>query len=161
MLLVQELMSQPAVACHPEDSLDAAVELMVHRDCGALPIIDSEGAVIGMITDRDISVAAHLRGLPLREIAVAEVARGTRVHCVAPNDTICHAENVMRENRVRRVPVVSQSDGLVGILSLSDLVRMAEYATSRHRHHNHITTETVLHTLEVISQPNCWHKIQP
>jgi signal-transduction protein with cAMP-binding, CBS, and nucleotidyltransferase domain len=80
-----------------------------------------------MITDRDIAIAVSTRGLLASQIQVNEVISGN-VYDVSPNDEIKSALDTMRRAKVRRVPVVSQSGVLEGILSMNDIVLKAEDA---------------------------------
>jgi predicted transcriptional regulator len=67
---IQNVMTRDVSACSPEDMLSRAAQLMWERDCGCVPVIDHSGVVCGMVTDRDICIAAYTQGLPLHQIAV-------------------------------------------------------------------------------------------
>lgn len=105
--------------CHPGDSLAQAAKLLWEGDCGALPVIDGESRVVGMVTDRDICMAAFTRGLPLHSMSVAS-AMSTEVHAAGPDDSLAHVARIMSKHQVRRVPVV-EGGKLVGLISLADL----------------------------------------
>ena len=79
-------------------------------DCGALPVVNEAGHVIGMITDRDIAIAAATKRRPAAEIAVSEVISGNVCSCVRDDD-IKSALKTMRHEKVRRLPVV-KADGI-------------------------------------------------
>ncbi len=51
--------------CGQNDSLDKVARVMWNNDCGSLPVLDQDNRVVGILTDRDIAMAAHARGLPL------------------------------------------------------------------------------------------------
>ena len=119
---VKELMTSSPSVCTLDDTTNEAARIMWERDCGAVPVVDRSGRVAGMITDRDICIAAYFQGEPLSQIRVADVM--SRELCVCrPEDEVAAAERVMKENKVRRLPVVSADKVLVGILSLSDLAQ--------------------------------------
>lgn len=123
---VEQLMSKQVYWCRPEDTLDRAAQLMWDHDCGALPVCTGNGEtrVSGMITDRDICMSALFQGRPLHEIRVSEaMTRESRV--CRPEDAAADAERTMRSAQVRRLPVVSASGDLVGIISLADIAREA------------------------------------
>lgn len=122
---VKEVMSVGAKACMPETSLAEAAALMWEHDCGALPVLNVEDKVVGMITDRDICFGATTRNRAPVEVSVAEVITGRLVAC-GPEDDIRDALKTMREARVRRLPVVGAEGRLRGILSLNDVVLRAE-----------------------------------
>jgi CBS-domain-containing membrane protein len=106
------------------ESLADAAQLMWQNDCGALPIIRDGNNVIGMITDRDICMAASMRDRTPSSISVEEVMTG-QVYAVQPDDDIDHALKSMAEHQIRRLPVIDPEGELVGLLSINDIVRHA------------------------------------
>jgi CBS domain-containing protein len=134
-MTIEPLMSRRVQQCRPDHTLDHAASLMWEHDCGCLPVCaggdDGASRVIGMLTDRDICMAAFFQGKPLGELKVADaMSRGIRV-CML-DDRPEDVELLMREQRIRRVPVTDTSGALVGIVSLADLARAARgRATSR------------------------------
>ena len=127
---VRQLMMKADVqTCAPEDSLDTAARLLWEADVGVLPVV-SGGRTVGMITDRDICMAAYTQGRPLRELQVSS-AMSRRVYGVRPETPLSEATLIMREHQVRRLPVVDQEGKLVGLLSLNDLARDAARARAK------------------------------
>jgi CBS domain-containing protein len=126
---VREIMTSDVKACRPETNLAEAVTLMWDRDCGALPVVKSDGKVSGMITDRDICVAIVTRGQTADRIAVSDVTGGKAYTC-APDDDAVVALQTMKSQRVRRLPVVDAEGRLKGILSLNDVVTHTGAASS-------------------------------
>ena len=122
---VSEVMTTNAKACTLTDNLSAAAGLMWENDCGVLPVVAEGGKVVGLITDRDICMAANLKNRNLWNIAVEDVISGKVFACKAEDD-IHSALKTMQENKVRRLPVVTADRTLVGILSLNDVVLKAE-----------------------------------
>ncbi len=120
---VEDIMTRRVSSCTGSDSLERAAQLMWEHDCGCLPVCaPSDGAdrTIGIVTDRDICMHALFSGKPLRELRV-EQAMAKQVLTCGPDDTLDHAEKVMRGGRVRRLPVVDPSGTLIGLISLADL----------------------------------------
>ncbi len=147
---VGELMTPNPQTCGPDDMLNHAAQLMWEHDCGCLPVIDADGKAVGMITDRDICMAAYTQGLPLWQIPVRS-AMSTRVHGARETDGIEQVEALMREARVRRVPV-SDGDGRVtGILSMNDLARRARPPAGRKA--NGLSDDSIVKTLAAICAP--------
>ena len=103
----------------------------------------------GGITDRDVCMAAYTQGLPLQQIQVGR-AMSTVVHTCGPEDSIESALALMRQSKVRRVPV---TDGKrpVGILSISDVMRVLR--SSHPRHPDEGLHATVIETLCILSEP--------
>jgi CBS domain-containing protein len=116
---VKELMTKSLVTCQPDDSLERAAQLMWECDVGALPVVDSDAQAVGMITDRDICMAAYTRGCSLAECSVKSAMSHELYRC-KPDDSIGFVEETMRRYQIRRLPVVD-AGRLVGIVSLNDL----------------------------------------
>jgi CBS domain-containing protein len=146
---VREVMHTDVETCGPTDNLSAAAGIMWRNDCGVVPVVDEGGRVAGIITDRDICMAVATRGRMASEIAVAEVQTG-RVFTCSPGDDVRAALHVMEENRVRRLPVVDGA-GLVGVLSLHDLVRRA--APTRGRGGAGVSYEDVMGVFKALGEP--------
>jgi len=118
------LMTAPVATCHPDDTLDHAAHLMWEQDYGAIPVVSDEGVLIGIVTDRDIAMAAYTRGLPLRSISVGTAMAGV-VYSVGSDASLEQVEELMRAKQVRRVPVVEDGGKPIGIISLNDIARHA------------------------------------
>lgn len=119
---VEEVMHRGAHCCRVTDSCGQAAQVMWERDCGALPIRDEHGHVVGVISDRDICMAGYTKGCSIWRIPVTAVS-SLRVHSVSPEDSVEYAEELMKRHRVRRLVVLDRGGNLVGMLSLADLVR--------------------------------------
>lgn len=126
---VHELMTADVKTCHFETNLAEAVRKMWDADCGALPVVDDEGHVTGMITDRDICIAVATRGRPADRIAVRDVATGHPYSCL-PDDDLKAALQTMQAHQIRRLPVVDAEGHVRGILSLNDVVTHAGAASA-------------------------------
>ena len=116
---VKDVMTVEVEMVGPEDSLKTAARMMADLDTGALPV-GEEGRVVGMITDRDISVRAVAEGCDPDQTKVRQVMSGD-IRCCSEEDTIEQASRKMSEWQIRRLPVVDRNARLVGIVSLGDL----------------------------------------
>jgi CBS domain-containing protein len=121
---VEQIMSREVKTCVPEDTLNRAAQLMWEHDVGCVPVV-SHGTVVGVITDRDICMAAYTQGRRLDEVSVASVM-SSQVQSCTPGDTLETASAVMKRHQLRRLPVVKTKGELVGVVSISDLTRGAE-----------------------------------
>jgi CBS domain-containing protein len=119
---VRSIMGRNIACCTGADTLHRAAQIMWDRDCGAVPVVDADGRLIGVLTDRDICMAAYTQGRPLTSMSVASVLSG-RVHSCTPSDSIDDAVAQMRSNRIRRLVVLDGSRHVVGMVSLADLAR--------------------------------------
>ncbi len=118
----EDWMTRDVRTCRPESSMDEAAHGMWAGDCGALPVVASDGRVLGMITDRDLCMGAWSCGRSLKELTVGEAMTRTVFSCLA-SDPIEQVIRRMSDEQVRRVPVLDAQGVLVGILSLNDLAR--------------------------------------
>lgn len=117
---VKRLMKREVRTCRPDDMLNTAAQIMWEEACGSVPVLDAESRPIGFLTDRDICMAAYTQGRPLGELGV-ESAMARSVVCCGSEDDLAHAVQLMRNNSLRRLPVVDASGVLVGLLSLDDI----------------------------------------
>jgi CBS domain-containing protein len=152
---ITEIMSRDVHSCRPDHALDYAASQLWDHDCGSLPVCATDGEgeprVIGMLTDRDICMAALFQGRPLHELKVAD-AMSREIRVAKLDDRPEDVEMLMREQRIRRVPVTDDDGGLVGIVSLADFARAARgRATSRRA--DVVSERDVGHTLAVICEP--------
>lgn len=122
------LMTAPVATCHPSDSLDHAAHLMWEHDYGAIPVVDEHGALVGIVTDRDIAMAAYTRGEALRSISVS-TAMAEVVFSVDAEASLEEVEELMRAKQVRRIPVIEDGGKTgakpIGMISLNDIARHA------------------------------------
>jgi len=157
---IEQVMTKPPNSCQACHTLSEAAQMMRDHDCGCLPVTARDGSqrVVGMITDRDICMAADLHGKPLRDIRVGDVMK-EEVRACNPGDALREAEAIMGEAGVRRLPVVDEADQLLGLLSLSDLAREAEREHWWKR--QEITEAEVGEVLAMICQPRAVSKSVP
>jgi len=127
---VEQIMSQPVIACRVHDTLNTAAQLMWEHDCGAIPIMGDDDGIIGIVTDRDICMSAYTRGKPLYAIPVHD-AMAKEVFTCRLDDSVEDAEHLMGVKQIRRLPVLDGARQLVGMLSLGDIVR--ELGASRRK----------------------------
>jgi CBS domain-containing protein len=100
-MLVKQLMTREVHTCSPEDTLQKAVEIFRENECGCLPIVDQDGRVIGIFTDRDALMVAYTQGKRLDAISVLN-AIAREVQCCRPDDTVATAESLMKQKKIRR-----------------------------------------------------------
>ena len=120
----RDIMTRRVVSCQKETDLGTAARLMLEGRFGTLPVIDAHGRLAGIITDRDIAMAAAMRHRNASHIAVHEAMSQTVRSCFAEDD-LPDALKQMEEGRVRRLPVIDSAGHLAGIVSIDDMVRRA------------------------------------
>ena len=117
---VFEVMTPDVVRVTPEVTLMEAARTMRNLDIGPLPVCEGD-RLLGMVTDRDITVRATAEGRNPQETLVGDVMT-TEVVCCHEDDDIRAAAKLMQETQLRRLLVVNDAGRLVGIVSLGDLV---------------------------------------
>jgi CBS domain-containing protein len=152
-----ELMTRDVKSCNVNDNLQRAAQIMWENDCGAVPVVDADNRVVGMITDRDICMAAYTHGQPLWAIPVSD-AMAKQVHGVTGNDPLEVVETLMRRVRVRRVPVLDGGGRLTGILSMNDLARHAHRSGGRKA--NGLSGDRIVQTLAAVCEPRAGARTQ-
>lgn len=116
---VNEVMTKGAECVTPDTTLREAAQKMKALDVGTLPVCDNE-RLVGMITDRDITVRATAEAVPPSLGQVGDVMTHSVVYCHEDQD-VEDAANLMQENQIRRLVVLNGDEHLVGIVSLGDL----------------------------------------
>src|SRR5262245_40350424 len=146
---IQELMSTNVRSCRPETNLATVASLMWENDCGALPVVDNDNRVLGVVTDRDICLAVGTKNRLASEITVGEVISG-KAHVCFQGDEVKLALKIMQEYAVRRLPVVDAEGVLQGMLSVRDVIINVD--DSHKKKSLGISSEDAISTLRAISQ---------
>lgn len=146
---IADLMTRGVMVCGAGDSLQRAAQIMWDNDCGCVPIVDGDGRLIAIVTDRDIAMAAYTQGVPLAQIPVSRVSSKT-VFAVRESAPIEHVEGLMREKQVRRVPVVDDAGRPTGLVSIGDLAR---HLTANAGRTKAAGGNGIAQTIAAISQP--------
>lgn len=121
---IRDLMTRDVQTVGPADSIRRAAEMMDSLNVGSLPVCDG-GRVVGMVTDRDITVRATSAGRAPDDCKVDEVMT-TDVHCCYEDDVVTDVARLMGNVQIRRVPVLDADDRLVGIVALGDIATEAK-----------------------------------
>jgi CBS domain-containing protein len=124
----RDVMTRDVLTCRPSDSVNRAAQLMWDANCGAVPVVEEQGKLVGLITDRDACMAAYTRGLPLSELRVAD-SMTTNLYTCRAEDSLRKVMDMMSTHQVRRVPVVDDDGRLIGIVALADVALLAQAPT--------------------------------
>jgi CBS domain-containing protein len=146
---VADVMSGEVASCAPDTSLGEAARRMWQRDVGCLVVID-QGRVVGVLTDRDACMSGYFEGRRLDEIPAAK-AMSKELHVCTPDSPLRLVARMMKEQRIRRMPVLDREGQLVGIVTLGDLARAA--TSGRDDDSVAIRSEDVATTLAAITAP--------
>jgi CBS domain-containing protein len=119
-----DVMTRNVVTVHPNDTAECAARLMGEYNCGALPVVDDNGRLIGMVTDRDLTIRVTGRGEDSRRVRVGEGMTNESFACHA-NDSLKDCMRQMSRHQIRRLPIIDDRYHVVGIVSQGDLARYA------------------------------------
>lgn len=145
---ISEVMTRDVRACNIHDNVERAAQIMWENDCGCVPVVGDDERVVGMLTDRDICMAGYTQGRPFAEIPVM-IPMAKEVFGVTENDSVESAERLMREKKIRRVPVLDDAGKLRGIVSINNLALRTRPA----RRGNGLSGDTIAQTLAAICEP--------
>jgi len=133
---IEDVMTRRVVAARADTELAHVARLMWDNDCGAVPVVDAEDKVVGIVTDRDVCMAANFSGRALRELRAAGCMASELVTCRA-SDAVPAVARVMGEKRIRRVPVTDPAGRLIGLVSVGDLLNAAARAPAKEKKEIH------------------------
>ena len=141
-----DIMTEEPETVSPETTLAEVAQKMRDLDVGIIPVVENEQnrRLRGVVTDRDITIRATAEGKDARNTRVSEVMT-KEVGTVNKNDRVRDVLEVMRRERVKRVPVTDREGRLVGIIAEADL--LVEYEGMEQ-------DRTVEHTLERVYEPS-------
>ncbi|HSI27644.1 MAG: CBS domain-containing protein [Methylophilus sp.] len=118
-MLISQIMTPEVIVASPNDTLRSAALTMAEHDLGILPVCEN-GELVGMLSDRDITIRAVARGLSLDDTRINQLL-GTEARYMYEDQTVEDAASYMKRFQVRRLPVLNSEYQLVGIISLADL----------------------------------------
>lgn len=124
MQTVAQIMTRDVEVLSPQDNLRHAAEIMRDRDIGALPVCDGK-RLLGMLTDRDITVRGVAAGRSAQDTVVSDLMSGEVMWCY-DDQTVDEVLQKMGDAQIRRIPVIDHNMQLVGIVALGDLAKQHE-----------------------------------
>ena len=145
-MTVKEIMKKDVATCTAADDMATVVKIMYERKCGCVPVVDSHGSVVGIVTDRDLCIATATRKHRTAEhIAVKDAMSHPVVSCF-PDENLKVVLATMAKHHVRRLPVLDTHGHLQGVLSIDDIVQT-------HRRRGAPTAEEVVDAFKGICAP--------
>ena len=115
---VKEIMTPDVEVARPDDTLETVARMMADLDVGVMPVGEND-RLVGMITDRDITIRGVAEGLDGKAKVGDAMTRD--VHYCFDDENVEDVSDKMAEWQVRRLPVLNRDKRLVGIVSLGDL----------------------------------------
>ncbi len=119
MTTINDIMTRTVSTIELDATLQTAAQRMRDLDIGALPVTD-EGALVGVVTDRDITIRAVADGVNVRDTLVSDVMTADVQSC-RPTDTVEAVLRQMGDAQLRRLAVLDSDHKIVGIVALADL----------------------------------------
>lgn len=120
MQTIQDVMTRDVETISPQETVQRAAQMMDELNVGAIPVLDG-GKLVGMITDRDITVRSVAAGQAPNATRVGDVM-STDVRTCTTRQTVDEVLGQMGDVQIRRVPVIDEdSQQVVGIVSLGDM----------------------------------------
>lgn len=117
---LKDIMTPDVECVRPGDTLQEAARKMKSLDVGPMPVCGDNDKIVGMLTDRDITIRATAEGLDPKTAKVRDAMTDEVVYCFEDQD-VKEAAKLMEERQIRRLLVMNRDKRLVGIVSLGDL----------------------------------------
>jgi len=118
---LKDIMTKNVECVHPGDTLQEAARKMKDLDVGPMPVCGENDKLVGMLTDRDITIRAAAQGWDPKTTKVQDTMTKEVVWCFDDQDAE-DAARLMQERQIRRLLIMNHDERLVGIVSLGDLV---------------------------------------
>lgn len=150
-MYVNEAMSTNVKVCNTNSNLEEVSRLMWENDCGAIPIVNSGNKPIGIVTDRDVAMAAMLNHQPLWEIEARSLLKDQRLCSCHQDDPLEDCLTKMEQNGVRRIPVVGEDGRLTGIVSMGDIVAFTSQKDTNRKQKGAVAAANVIGMLKRVS----------
>lgn len=116
---ITDVMTKKISSCHKNSLIADCAQQMNKLNIGAVPILDENDQLVGIITDRDITVRAVAQGIDLSQARVGDFMTPSPL-TVEPNTSLEEAAEIMSMHQIRRLPV-QQKGKLLGMVSMGDL----------------------------------------
>jgi CBS domain-containing protein len=121
---IRDVMTSDPCAIDADKSVAYAAKMMREEDVGLAPIVEGD-KLVGMLTDRDITIRVVAEGRNPDQVKVSEVA-SKQVVTIDPQQDLDEALRIMAKHQVRRLPVVEEDGKLVGVVAQADIARKGD-----------------------------------
>lgn len=116
---INQIMTKSPASLKSGDTIEKAATLMKEHNIGSVPVCDNNNKVVGIITDRDITLKSVAAGKDTKNQVISEVM-STNVVTGNPNMSLNEASQIMSQHQIRRLPIVDNNN-LIGVVALGDL----------------------------------------
>jgi CBS domain-containing protein len=118
---IRDVMTSNPCTIDADKSVAYAAKMMREEDVGLAPVVEAE-RLVGMLTDRDITIRVVAEGKDPDQVRVRDVA-SSQLITVGPQQDLDEALRMMAKHQVRRLPVVEEDGKLVGVVAQADIAR--------------------------------------
>lgn len=119
---IKECMSKDVCFVKSDCNIYDAARIMNENHIGCIPICNDEKNIVGVVTDRDIVLRGVACDKNLKITPVSEIMT-TNVYTCICDEEVQNAENLMKKNQIRRIPIIDKTNKMVGILTTGDLAQ--------------------------------------
>ncbi len=120
LLKIKDFKYRVVVTIGPNETISAAIQKLVEHDRGSLPVCNDKGELVGIITERDIVRKCFARSDALTEIMIQDIM-SKQVVIANPEDDLDYAISMMKQKRIRHLPIVDNLK-VMGMISMRDLL---------------------------------------
>jgi CBS domain-containing protein len=138
MQQLRKIMSSNVFTVQATQTCQEVAAIMSEHNIGAIPVVDTNGGVVGMVTDRDITLRVTADG-EAPQTPVSEVMSSGNIVQGSPEMNVHEAAQLMSQNQIRRLPVVENGQ-IVGMVALGDIATDREYDQDAQRALSNIST---------------------
>lgn len=125
MITVRELLERKGYdiwSISPDAAVYDAVELLDEKNVGALMVVDEDMKLVGLVSERDVARKTILREQPTKHTPVRDIMTENVLY-VTPDENINECMALMTDKHIRHLPVLADSDKLIGVISIGDVVK--------------------------------------
>lgn len=144
---VKDIMTTEIQCCDRNSSLDKIATQMWEHNCGAIPVVDENSKPVGMVTDRDIAMCCTINHKAPWELQASTILGNRNIYSCSQDTNITSAMNLMKDNKIRRLPVTNKNGKLVGLLSIDDVISQSQ----NNKQAKELSYETTMKTLKAVA----------
>nr|WP_304219615.1 CBS domain-containing protein [Fredinandcohnia onubensis] len=138
MAQLREIMTSDVVTINETQSVQEAAALMSEHNIGSVPVVNNNGQMVGIVTDRDITLRTTAQG-ESAQTPVSQVMTAQKIVQGTPDMDVHEAANLMAQQQIRRLPVVENGQ-VTGMVALGDLAVQNQYANEAEQALQNIST---------------------
>ena len=120
-MTIKDILNQKVITTTKTQSLSEAMRILIDNRISCLPVVESDGKLIGIVSDKDIFRKVHETSGAYLNVSVGD-CMSTDLIIGVPEDEVAYIAGVMTENRIRHVPICDK-DKMIGLISIGDIVK--------------------------------------